>query len=107
VRARGCVLACYHTIIPARAHPGRRGFDPARDIEAITVNRWPHGYADEGDMLTDPEWKGDDEKPWIIARQPLGRIAIANSDAERRAFADAAINQAHRAIRELLAAERG
>jgi spermidine dehydrogenase len=21
------------------------GFDPARDIEAITVNRWPHGYA--------------------------------------------------------------
>ncbi len=20
------------------------GFDPARDIEAITVNRWPHGY---------------------------------------------------------------
>ena len=23
---------------------GGGGFDPARDIEAITVNRWPHGY---------------------------------------------------------------
>ncbi len=34
---------------------GAGGFDPAlRDIEAITVNRWPHGYADEGDLLTDP-----------------------------------------------------
>jgi spermidine dehydrogenase len=83
------------------------GFDPARDIEAISVNRWPHGYADEGDLLTDPDWKTDDEKPWIIARQPLGRIAIANSDAARRAYTDAAINQARRAIRELLANSRG
>ncbi|MDG1707395.1 MAG: hypothetical protein P8H03_01465, partial [Emcibacteraceae bacterium] len=24
---------------------GKGGFDPARDIKAITVNRWPHGYA--------------------------------------------------------------
>ena len=23
------------------------GFDPARDIDATTVNRWPHGYAYE------------------------------------------------------------
>jgi len=23
------------------------GFDPARDITAITVNRWPHGYSPE------------------------------------------------------------
>jgi spermidine dehydrogenase len=83
------------------------GFDAARDIEAITVNRWPHGYADEGDLLTDPEWTSDDEKPWIIARQPLGRIAIANADAARRAYTDAAINQARRAIRELLANDRG
>jgi spermidine dehydrogenase len=83
------------------------GFDPARDIEAITVNRWPHGYTDENDMLTDPEWASDDEKPWIIARQPLGRIAIANSDAARRAFTDAAINQAYRAVRDVLAVKGG
>jgi spermidine dehydrogenase len=27
------------------------GFDPARDITAITVNRWPHGYAPEFNPL--------------------------------------------------------
>ncbi len=32
------------------------GFDPARDIEAITVNRWPHGYGYEYNPLFDPEW---------------------------------------------------
>ena len=83
------------------------GFDPARDIEAITVNRWPHGYADEGDLLTDPEWKHDADKPWVIARQRHGRIAIANSDAARRAYADAAINQANRAVAELLDSKGG
>ncbi len=31
------------------------GFDPARDIEAITVNRWPHGYAPEYNPLWDPD----------------------------------------------------
>ncbi len=30
------------------------GFDPARDIEAITVNRWPHGYAYEYNELFEP-----------------------------------------------------
>src|SRR6185503_4636069 len=82
------------------------GFDPARDIQAITVNRWPHGYADEGDALNDPDWSSDAERPWVMARQPFGRIAIANSDAARRAYTDAAIDQAHRAVRELVA-QRG
>jgi hypothetical protein len=27
------------------------GFDPARDITAITVNRWPHGFASEFNPL--------------------------------------------------------
>jgi spermidine dehydrogenase len=77
-------------------------FDPARDIEAITVNRWPHGYADENDPMTDPDWPTEEDKPWVIARKPFGRIAIANSDAARRAYTDAAIDEAHRAVRELL-----
>jgi spermidine dehydrogenase len=34
---------------------GSGGFDPARDIEAITVNRWPHGYAYEYNPLWDPD----------------------------------------------------
>ena len=80
---------------------GGGGFDPAKDIEAITVNRWPHGYADFGDPLTDPEWTTDEEKPWVIGRQRFGRIAIANSDAGADAYTHAAIDQAWRAVNEL------
>ena len=39
------------------AHPRPRAASiPARDITAITVNRWPHGYAPEYNPLLDPEW---------------------------------------------------
>jgi spermidine dehydrogenase len=81
---------------------GGGGFDPAKDIAAITVNRWPHGYADFGDPLTDPEWTTDEEKPWVIGRQRFGRIAIANSDAGHEAETQTAIDEAHRAVQELL-----
>ena len=77
------------------------GFDPARDISGITVNRWPHGYADFGDPLTDPDWP-EAERPWVVARQRFGRIAIANSDAAHEAETHAAIDEGHRAVQELL-----
>jgi spermidine dehydrogenase len=35
------------------------GFDPARDIEAITVNRWPHGYAYSYDTLNEASFRAD------------------------------------------------
>lgn len=76
------------------------GFDPAADIQAITVNRWPHGYAYEYNSLFDPDWPPD-QQPCVIGRQPFGRISIANSDAEARAYTDAAINQAYRAVGEI------
>jgi spermidine dehydrogenase len=76
------------------------GFDPARDIAAITVNRWPHGYAYEYNYLFDPEWpKG--ESPCEIGRKRFGRIAIANSDAGAAAYTDQAIDQGWRAVDEL------
>lgn len=78
------------------------GFDPARDIAALTVNRWPHGYADFGDPLTDPEWT-EEEKPWVIGRKRFGRIAIANSDAGANAETQTAIDEAYRAVQELTA----
>ena len=79
------------------------GFDPARDIEAIAVNRWPHGYAYEYNPLWDPDWpKG--EAPNEIARKPFGRITIANSDAAAAAYTDQAIDQGYRAVEELFAA---
>jgi len=81
---------------------GSAGFDPARDIAAITVNRWAHGYAYSPNPLFDPDWK-EEEKPWVVGRQPFGRIAIANSDAAAEAETDAAIDQAHRAVGEILA----
>ena len=80
---------------------GPGGFDPAHDIDAITVNRWPHGYAYEYNYLFDPEWP-EGQSPCEIARKPFGRIAIANSDAAAAAYTDTAIDQAHRAVQELL-----
>ena len=82
---------------------GGAGFDPARDIEGITVNRWAHGYAYTPNPLFDPDWK-EEEKPWVIGRKPFGRIAIANSDAGADAYTNVAIDQAHRAVTELLRA---
>jgi spermidine dehydrogenase len=81
---------------------GPAGFDAARDITAITVNRWPHGYAYEYNPLFDPEWRKG-EAPHEVARARFGSIAIASPDAAAAAYTDAAIDQAHRAVEELLA----
>jgi len=79
---------------------GSAGFDPARDIEGITVNRWAHGYAHEYNSLFDPDW-AEGQQPWVLGRQRFDKIAIANSDAGASAYTDAAIDQAYRAIQEL------
>jgi spermidine dehydrogenase len=83
---------------------GPGGFDARRDLFAITVNRWPHGYSYEPNSLWDPEWRDPSEHPWVIGRRRHGRIAIANADAGASAYTDTAIDQAHRAVSELLAA---
>lgn len=80
---------------------GGGGFDPARDIEAITVNRWPHGYGYEYNPLFDPEWP-EDHKPNVVGRKRFGRISIANTDSAATAYTDAAIDQAYRAVGELM-----
>jgi spermidine dehydrogenase len=82
---------------------GSGGFDPAVDILAITVNRWPHGYAYQYNSLSDPFWLEGGEPPCVVARQRIGRIAIANADSAAYAYTDAAIDQAHRAVHEILA----
>ncbi|HEV2115370.1 MAG TPA: FAD/NAD(P)-binding protein [Terriglobales bacterium] len=78
---------------------GEAGFEAARDIAGITVNRWAHGYAYEYNSLSDPEWS-EDQRPCVIGRQKFGRISIANSDAGASAYTDTAIDQAWRAVRE-------
>lgn len=79
---------------------GPAGFDVARDVLAITVNRWPHGYAYEYLDLWDADWPAG-EAPHEIARQPFGRIAFANADAGASAYTHVAIDQAWRAVTEL------
>jgi spermidine dehydrogenase len=80
---------------------GAGGFQSKRDILAITVNRWPHGYAYTYDTLGDPAVP-DAQRPHVIGRQPFGRIAIANADSGASAFTNVAIDQAHRAVNECL-----
>jgi spermidine dehydrogenase len=81
---------------------GPGGFDPASDITGITVNRWPHGYAPEWNALWD-EPLPEAQQPNVIGRQRFGAITIANSDAGAAAYTSSAIDQAHRAVTELLA----
>ncbi|MBX5461453.1 MAG: NAD(P)-binding protein [Steroidobacteraceae bacterium] len=76
---------------------GAGGFDAAKDILAITVNRWGHAYAYGFNSLHDPEHEFGNQ---LIARQPVGRIAIAGTDAARSAYAHAAIDHAYRAVSE-------
>ena len=79
------------------------GFDPATDITGITVNRWPHGYAPEFNPLWEPDLPLE-QQPNVVGRAKFGRITIANSDSGRAAYTSSAIDQAWRAVQELLAA---
>lgn len=82
---------------------GGGGFDPARDIEGITVNRWSHGYANRGNPLFVPYYQDSNDPRWphVQGRQPFGRITIANCDASGQAWLPAAVAQANRAVNEL------
>lgn len=81
------------------------GFDAARDILGITVNRWPHGYTYNYSTLADPvAWSlaTPDDRAFVVGRRRFGRIAIANADAGGSSHTDAAIEQAYRAVREVV-----
>jgi len=81
---------------------GPGGFESARDIAAITVNRWPHGYSYDANSLFDPQVKGP--PPYEVGRRRFGRVTIANSDAGWNAYTHEAIDQAWRAVQELKSA---
>jgi spermidine dehydrogenase len=77
---------------------GAGGFQSSRDIAAITVNRWPHGYAYFFNTLFGDE---PDPMPYEAARAKFGNVTIANSDAGWNAYFHEAIDQAWRAVSEL------
>jgi spermidine dehydrogenase len=79
---------------------GPAGFDVQRDVLAITVNRWPHGYSRDYLDLWDPAWP-EGEAPHEIASRPFGNITMANSDAGADAYTHVAIDEAFRAVQEL------
>ena len=81
---------------------GGGGFDSDRDISAITVNRWPHGYSYSNELIWEPDWENEESKPWVIGRQQYGRISIANSDAGASADTNSAITHGIRAAQEAL-----
>lgn len=83
------------------------GFDPARDIQAITVNRWPHGYAYEYNPLFEPQDRPVSARPCVLGRKPFGRITIANSDSDGHAYTNTAIDQAYRAVQEVVSIKEG
>jgi spermidine dehydrogenase len=79
---------------------GPAGFDFDRDVAAITVNRWPHGYAyTPTPLFDDPRQQAHTA---ALARRRLGNITIANSDSGWDAYTNVAIDEAHRAVGELL-----
>lgn len=79
------------------------GFDPAKDIVGITVNRWAHGYAYDRCPHALFERLYDDEEryPHMQARKPFGRISVANADSAANAMLESAVEQAYRAVNEL------
>lgn len=85
---------------------GPAGFNPARDIEAITVNRWPHGYAysvdrKSGEVAWYPDDWEEEDRTWVGASRRVGNIAFAGTDAASNAMSEAAIEEAHRAVESL------
>ena len=78
---------------------GPGGFVADRDIAAITVNRWGHGYAYDSNTLFDTP---TDRAMQKLGRQPVGRISIGGSDAAWSAYAHDAIEQGYLAARHAL-----
>ncbi|MBV7435441.1 NAD(P)-binding protein [Cardiobacteriaceae bacterium TAE3-ERU3] len=70
-------------------------------VEAITINRWAHGYSHETAMLADDL----DAVDGILntAHAPIGNVHIANSDSGWSAYMHTAIDQAWRAVEEIQA----
>jgi spermidine dehydrogenase len=77
------------------------GFDPARDIAGIVLNRWGHAY-----LSPQPGFFfGKDGNPpprTILQAAPFGRIAFANTDLSGTPDHRTAIAEAHRAVGQLL-----
>jgi spermidine dehydrogenase len=79
----------------------RSGFDPARDIAGIILNRWGHAYLSPAPGF----FFGKDGNPSpgdVLRAAPFGRIAFANTDLSGVADHRSSIIEADRAVGQLL-----
>ena len=79
----------------------RTGFDAARDIAGIILNRWGHAYASPAPGF----YFGKDGKPApgdVLRAAPFGRIAFANVDLSGMPDHKSSIIEADRAVGQLL-----
>jgi spermidine dehydrogenase len=76
---------------------GAYGFNAARDILGLTINRWGHGYT-----WWEPTPSPGDVPYHVRGRQAFGRISIANTDAAGDDSTQLAIEQAYRAVHEVV-----
>src|SRR4029077_5880374 len=80
---------------------GRAGFDPARDIAGIILNRWGHAY-----VSPQPGWyygvNGQAAPRDVLRAAPFGRIAFANTDLSGNMDHRSSIIEADRAVGQLL-----
>lgn len=77
------------------------GFDPARDIAGIVLNRWGHAYVSPQPGF----FFGKDGNPpprAILRGAPFGRVAFANTDLSGTPDHRTATGEAHRAVSQLL-----
>jgi spermidine dehydrogenase len=75
---------------------GPWGFDPKRDIEAISISRWGH----HGYVFPYPGFFAGSTAE--IAKKPFGRIGFAHTDLDRFSHMMGAIGQAYRAVQDIL-----
>ena len=76
------------------------GFDPARDIAGIVMNRWGHAYCNAGPGFYTP--KDGKPTPADQLRQPIGRLTFAHSELNGNQHWPIAAAEGHRAALQVV-----
>ncbi|MFQ5690261.1 MAG: NAD(P)-binding protein [Gemmatimonadota bacterium] len=79
---------------------GEAGFDPARDIAGIILNRWGHAYVAPGPGFV--YGRNGEPAPSDILRAPFGRVAIGHSELRGHQNWTGAAGEGRRAVEAIL-----
>ncbi len=79
---------------------GEAGFDPARDIGGIVLNRWGHAYVAPGPGFF--FGRGGSPAPPDVIREPFGRVAIGHSELRGHQNWTGAAAEGRRAVETVL-----